>query len=234
MKPQDSHTQRRVVISVIGLNSTLRRVDIERPLPRWAYNEPGQVSVPRPAATVILVRGDAQRLEVLLVQRSPRSRFMGGVWVFPGGSVDASEGDGDGALRAAAIRETAEEAGITLADAALVPFSRWITPAVIAERYDTHFFLAQVDDTQAVTVDGHEVVDHRWVDPTAALTAYRAGEIDLVFPTIAHLKQLSAFASVSELLAHAADRDIVPIEPRVTRSDERTRLVLPGEPGYEE
>ena len=54
---------------------------------------------------MILLRGGAEALEVLLVKRTPKARFMGGVWVFPGGAVDAEEGDGDEAHRAAAVRE---------------------------------------------------------------------------------------------------------------------------------
>src|SRR5690348_10949659 len=92
----------------------------------------GPVSVPRPAASVILLRGGAERLELLLVQRNPEARFMGGAWVFPGGAVDPGEGDGDGSLRLAAVREVAEEAGIELGGPdVLVPFSRWITPALV-------------------------------------------------------------------------------------------------------
>ena len=53
---------------------------------------------------------------MLLVQRTPKARFMGGVWVFPGGAVDAGEGDGDDAHRAAALRELQEEAAIALED----------------------------------------------------------------------------------------------------------------------
>src|ERR1039458_4923271 len=90
----------------------------------------GSETVPRPAATVILLRGGADAIEVLLVQRNPQSRFMAGAWVFPGGAVDRSEGSGDEALRAAALRELAEEAGIWLAGAdELVSFSRPVTPA---------------------------------------------------------------------------------------------------------
>src|SRR5690348_8079625 len=95
--------------------------------------EPGQQihtgpeTVPRPAATVILLRGGDLELEVLLVQRNPEARFMGGAWVFPGGSVDRDEGAGPAALRAAAVRELSEEAGIELGDPEqLIPFSRWI------------------------------------------------------------------------------------------------------------
>ncbi len=83
-------------------------------------SEPGQAlstgapAVPRQAASVILLRGGEQALELLLVRRTPEARFMGGVWVFPGGAVDADEGAGEEAHRAAAIRELREEAGITL------------------------------------------------------------------------------------------------------------------------
>src|SRR6185437_6097481 len=167
------------------------------------YN-PGPVTRPRQAATVILLRGESTGLEVLLVRRTPKARFMGGVWVFPGGAVDTSEGAGDEAHRAAAIRELREEAAIALDDpAALVKFSRWITPAQVKIRFDTHFFLAPVPDGQEPHIDGEECVDLGWFSPQAALRAHRAGELPLVFPTIKHLQQLSGFRSAQALLEHA-------------------------------
>ena len=103
----------------------------------------GAATAPRLAATIILLRGVSDTLELLIVKRNPAARFMGGVWVFPVGAVDRHEGDDDAALRTAAVRELDEEAGIRLPDpAALVPFSRWITPAEVKTRFDTWFFLA--------------------------------------------------------------------------------------------
>jgi 8-oxo-dGTP pyrophosphatase MutT (NUDIX family) len=196
------------------------------------YN-PGPPTEPRQAATVILLRGGAQRLEVLLVRRSPQSRFMGGVWVFPGGAVDAGEGEGDGAHRAAAIRELREEASIALDDpAALVKFSRWITPAQVRIRFDTHFFLAELPPGQSASIDGSECVDVGWFSPQDALASHRHGELDLVFPTIKHLEQLGAFASVDALLSHARGREVLPVQPRVVLEGEVARVLLPGEPGY--
>jgi 8-oxo-dGTP pyrophosphatase MutT (NUDIX family) len=196
------------------------------------YN-PGPATTPRQAASVILLRGGAQSLEVLLVRRTPQARFMGGVWVFPGGAVDAHEGDGDGAHRAAAVRELREEAAIALSDGqALVAFSRWITPAQVQIRYDTHFFLAALPDGQQPKIDGEEVVDLGWFAPQAALDAHRAGEIALVFPTIKHLEQLCGFSSVDALLAHAHARDVQPVEPKVVLEGEVARVLLPGDPGY--
>src|SRR5256714_13590007 len=196
-------------------------------------HNPGEPTRPRQAATVILLRGGGEALEVLLVRRSPQARFMAGVWVFPGGAVDAGEGEGDDAHRTAAIRELREEAAITLEDPhALVKFSRWITPAQVKIRFDTHFFLAPVPDGQEPHIDGEECVDLGWFSPQAALRAHRAGELPLVFPTIKHLEQLSGFRSAQALLEHARGLDVHPVEPRVVLEGEVARVLLPGEPGY--
>jgi 8-oxo-dGTP pyrophosphatase MutT (NUDIX family) len=196
------------------------------------YN-PGPATPPRQAATVILLRGGSENLEVLLVRRTPEARFMGGVWVFPGGAVDAGEGHGDEAHRAAAIRELCEEASIVLEDpGALVKFSRWITPAEVRTRFDTHFFLAPIPAGQEPAIDGEECVDLGWFTPEAALEAHRGGDIVLVFPTIRHLEQLSKFPSVDELLSYAGERDVQPIEPRVIVEGEVARVLLPGDEGY--
>jgi 8-oxo-dGTP pyrophosphatase MutT (NUDIX family) len=192
------------------------------------------VAEPRQAATVIVLRGGDRAVEVLLVQRTPAARFMGGVWVFPGGAVDSAEGEGDTAHRLAAVRELQEEAAITVDDPArLVRFSRWITPAQVAIRFDTHFFLVELPAGQEPRVDGSECVDLRWLTPRVALEAYARDDLPLVFPTIKHLEQLSAFGSASELLAHARGRDVQPVEPRVVMEGEVARVLLPGEPGYE-
>jgi 8-oxo-dGTP pyrophosphatase MutT (NUDIX family) len=204
----------------------------ERPGPGETYN-PGPATLPRQAASVILLRGGAEDLQVLLVKRTPHARFMGGVWVFPGGAVDAGEGDGDEAHRIAGVRELREEAAIVLDDpAALVKFSRWITPAEVQIRFDTHFFLAELPPGQEPRVDGEECVDLGWFTPSAALEANSAGEIQLVFPTIKHLEQLRDFASVDSLMAYARGREVQPVQPRVLLEGEVARIVLPGEPGY--
>ena len=90
------------------------------------------VMVPRPAATLILVR---EGMEVLMLQRTQNAAFLGGAYVFPGGSLDPQDSDmhrvvglteaqanerlqlasGAIAYYVAAIRECFEEAGILLA-----------------------------------------------------------------------------------------------------------------------
>jgi 8-oxo-dGTP pyrophosphatase MutT (NUDIX family) len=97
---------------------------------------------PRYASTIVLVRADERgTFDILLTRRPPRMRFLGGVYVFPGGAVHESDyssrmlqrcrglsgaearqilgGDYDEALAlghwVAGIRELFEEVGILLA-----------------------------------------------------------------------------------------------------------------------
>ncbi len=194
----------------------------------------GAVTEPRQAATVMLLRGGERDLEVLLVKRTPKASFMGGVWVFPGGAVESHEGEDDLAHRKAAVRELHEEAGIVLkGPAELVRFSRWITPAEVKVRFDTHFFLARLPHGQEPKVDGEECVDLGWFTPAGALEANARQEISLVFPTIKHLEQLAEFTNVVELLRYAAGREVLAVQPRVVLEGDGGRVVLPGERGYE-
>jgi 8-oxo-dGTP pyrophosphatase MutT (NUDIX family) len=196
------------------------------------------IAEPRPAASLILLRrGGRHRdrgVELLLVRRSPEASFMPGVWVFPGGAVDADECTGDAAHRAAGVREVEEEAAIALPDPdALVRFSRWITPAIVAIRFDTHFFLAAAPEDAEPRPDGGETVDFGWFTPRGALEAHVRDEILLVFPTIKTLEQLDEFSTADELLEWAAGREVEPVQPQVIGDGPAARLVLPGEPGYD-
>ncbi len=209
-------------------------MEFEKPAPGEELNESAEATPPRQAASVILLRGGSQALELLLVQRTPEARFMGGFWVFPGGAVDAHEGEGDEAHRLAAVRELEEEASVGgIAPAELVKFSRWITPAVVQIRFDTHFFLASAPADVSPVVDGSEIVDLVWHTPQGALEAYGREELPLVFPTIKHLEQFAGFESADALIAHAAQQTVRPVEPRILIEGEVARVILPGEPGYD-
>ncbi len=190
----------------------------------------GPPAAPRPAATVVLLRGGAGPAEVLLVRRTPRARFMGGAWVFPGGAVERGEGAGNAALRAAALREVAEEAGLVLPGPdVLVPFARWITPERIATRFDTWFYLVPAPEGQEAEPDGQEVVAVRWLAPARALEEHAAGALSLVLPTLKTLEQLASFPSADALLAWGRAREVRPVLPRVEGSGEAARVVLPDD-----
>ena len=97
-----------------------------------------QPLVPRPAATLVLVRDAGDGMEVFMIRRTQSAAFMGGAHVFPGGGVDASDASdelaahchglddaeasrllglerGGLAYWTAAVRECFEEAGLLLA-----------------------------------------------------------------------------------------------------------------------
>jgi 8-oxo-dGTP pyrophosphatase MutT (NUDIX family) len=154
--------------------------------------------------------------------------------VFPGGAVDADDGSGEAAHRAAAIRELREEAGVGgIGPADLVRYSRWITPELLRVRFDTHFFLALAPAGSVARCDGHECVAERWDAPDVLLADYERGALTLAFPTLRHLEQLAAFGSAGELVEHARTHDVRPVLPSVVHSGEIARLVLPGEAGYD-
>lgn len=200
---------------------------------------PGAPTTPRPAASVILLRRgsrhESRGLEILLGRRTQHASFMANAWVFPGGAVDrkAAAGDPDDAeYRATAARELEEEASVRLDDLdALVPFSRWITPREVKVRYDTWFYLALAPPHAAPTPDGEEIVELSWFEPQAALDRGAAGEMLLVFPTIKQLEALRGYATADEALI--AEREIIPILPKVGVVDGEQRILLPGDPGYD-
>jgi len=202
---------------------------VDRPPPGEELNE-GEVTQPRASASLILLRDSPAGPEVLLVQRNPEQRFMGGAWVFPGGATH----DDDADERATALRELAEEAGIDLAAGAeLVRYSRWITPAQVRRRFDTHFFVTRAPDGAEPRIDGAECVGVRWIRPGDALAEAERGELMLVFPTIKHLEQLARHPSVDHALQTARARRVQPVEPRVLVEGGVAQVLLPGEPGYD-
>jgi len=197
----------------------------------------GEPAVPRPAASVVLLRRGgkhAQRaLEVLLLKRTERAKFMPGVWVFPGGAVDEGEGADEAGFKACAVRELEEEAGIALPpEEELVLFSRWITPEVVSRRFDAWFFLALAPAHTPPRPDMVETTEAAWFEPATALEAQAAGELVLAFPTIKQLESLLPFATADEALAAHRETTIEPILPKVIGTEQDNRVVLPGDPDY--
>ena len=84
-----------------------------------------------PASTVLLVRDTAAGLETLLMRRNSTLSFAEGMWVFPGGRIDEADHPPAGprrsrrAARAAAVRESKEEADLEIDEASLVHYSHW-------------------------------------------------------------------------------------------------------------
>lgn len=113
-----------------------------------------EARAPRDSATVLLLRDEAEGLEVFMVRRHLNSDFVGGAYVFPGGGLDPADLEPEVLARlagvpdaeaarlglpverarahwVAAIRETFEEAGVLLAGPGGAPVAMR-TPAEMA------------------------------------------------------------------------------------------------------
>jgi 8-oxo-dGTP pyrophosphatase MutT (NUDIX family) len=193
----------------------------------------------RPAATVMIV-DDRPDLHVLLLRRRAGSQFVPGMDVFPGGGVDAADGAPTGrralddaaasarlglssgglAYWVAAVRETAEEAGLRLAVDALHYAARWVTPPGPPRRYDTRFFVAALPAGQTPVADQSEAVHAEWVRPAQALDDFASGARAMLPPTAGMLRILASYANSAELLRAAQRAE--------SAADQRVRLVALG------
>ncbi len=190
-----------------------------------------------PAATVVLVRDGDSGLETLLLRRNSALAF-GGMWVFPGGRIDPADRHGSPdtdalqAARRAAIREAREEAGLTIAEDALVPLSHWTPPAVAPKRFLTWFFVAPAT-SDAVTIDRGEIHEHLWLPPADALARRDALEIELAPPTWVTLAWLRAHPNVAAAVAAAAAQAPERFETRIAMSPDGPVALWHGDAGYD-
>lgn len=131
--------------------------------------------------------------------------------------------------------DVCREEGLRLAVDQVHYFAHWITPMGAPRRYDTRFFVAAAPPGQVPAHDQGETIAAEWVSPSDALARHREGDIELIFPTIRNLQAISRFATTSELLAAAAAAARIPtILPRVVADGPGIRILLPGDPGYDD
>ncbi len=190
-----------------------------------------------PAATVCLLRDGSAGVEVLMLRKTSKIAF-GGMWVFPGGKIDAADypedRDLEQAARTAASREAAEEAALRVTAEELVWFAHWTPPPNTPKRFATFFFLTHTDQDDVIEIDGGEIEDHRWISPGEAISKHREGEIDLAPPTWVTLFHLSKFSPAAAVVDHFRARDARVYETHVgVRSDGVRVAIWAGDAGYE-
>jgi 8-oxo-dGTP pyrophosphatase MutT (NUDIX family) len=141
------------------------------------------------------------------------------------------------AARASALDRSAPFAGLMAREGllpatdALVPFARWITPAFLPKRFDTHFFLALAPPDHALAHDGRETVDSVWIAPRDALEQ-KGERFKLLFPTERNLWKLARHADAASALAAARAAPVVTLLPERTEVDGGPGLRIPLEAGY--
>jgi len=109
--------------------------------------------------------------------------------------------------------------GLVVDDGSLVPLTHWITPEDESRRYDARFLVAGIPKGQRTyEVDG-EADRVAWIRPIDAMTAWQSGELDMWIPTVATMRLLTETDSVTEALAAARKRTIVPRMPHPVETD---------------
>jgi 8-oxo-dGTP pyrophosphatase MutT (NUDIX family) len=135
----------------------------------------------------------------------------------------------------ARLLEICEREGLQLAVDQIHYFSHWITPVGPPRRYDTRFFVTAAPPEQVPLHDDRETIANTWIAPQEALDRHAAGEFEIIFPTIKNLEAIARFEKSADLLAAAAAIEEVPtILPRITTDGHGVRILLPGDPGYDE
>jgi 8-oxo-dGTP pyrophosphatase MutT (NUDIX family) len=163
-----------------------------------------QPVTPTEAASLVILRGPVDAPDVLLGRRRDTARFMPGYFVYPGGAVDAPDialadsGWPGSRFHCAAIRETWEEAGVSLAKPGTLPshlididpcftalnemglrpahealqyIARAITPSSSPIRFDTRFFLAGTEDLHGTATAIGELPEVAWTPVVSALSS---------------------------------------------------------------
>ncbi|MFC8201245.1 NUDIX hydrolase [Streptomyces sp. NPDC057298] len=124
--------------------------------------------------------------------------------------------------------EFLDRRGLVLRSDLLGAWTRWITPEFEPRRYDTWFFVAALPKGQRTRNASTEADRTVWIRPADAMDGYDKGDLLMMPPTIATLRQLGAYASAAEALAAAPGRDMTPVLARARLEDDELVLSWPG------
>jgi 8-oxo-dGTP pyrophosphatase MutT (NUDIX family) len=124
--------------------------------------------------------------------------------------------------------EFLDRRGLVLRSDLLGAWTRWITPEFESRRYDTWFFVAVLPEGQRTRNASTEADRTVWIRPQEASDSYDNGELTMMPPTIATLRQLAPHTTAAETLAAAPARDMTPVLARARLVDGQIVLSWPG------
>jgi len=130
--------------------------------------------------------------------------------------------------RDVSFAEFLERRGLALRSDLLGAWTRWITPEFEPRRYDTWFFVAALPEGQRTRNASTEADSTVWIRPGEAADAYDKGDLLMMPPTIATLRQLRSYATAAEALAAAPERDLAPVLAKARLEDGELVLSWPG------
>jgi 8-oxo-dGTP pyrophosphatase MutT (NUDIX family) len=187
-----------------------------------------------PAATVVLLRDGAAGMETLMLRKNSKIAFAG-MWVFPGGRIDAEDGAGtedpQQRARVAAAREAMEEAALEIEPGSMCWFSHWTPPALGNRRFETWFFAAPAPEGE-VCIDDGEITDSQWITPAQALGKHRSGDIELAPPTYVSLHYLAQHRCTETALVALDAQEPRYYATQIGRSGNDLVAMWAGDAGY--
>ncbi|MET9124379.1 NUDIX hydrolase [Streptomyces sp. NPDC004528] len=124
--------------------------------------------------------------------------------------------------------EFLDRRGLVLRSDLLGVWTRWITPEFESRRYDTWFFVAALPDGQRTRNASTEADRTVWIRPEDATDGYDKGELLMMPPTVATLRQLVPYGSAADVLAAAPARDLTPVLARARLENGEVVLSWPG------
>ncbi|MDT0308486.1 NUDIX domain-containing protein [Streptomyces sp. DSM 44917] len=134
--------------------------------------------------------------------------------------------------RELAFADFLERRGLAVRGGLLALWARWVTPAWDPRRYDTTFFAAVLPDGQRTRNASGEADHAEWLRPADALAGHERGELLMMPPTVATLRELAACATAAGALAAAAGRPAAPVLAEAR--EEGNGDVVVRWPGYAE
>ncbi|SDS16602.1 NUDIX hydrolase [Actinopolymorpha singaporensis] len=129
--------------------------------------------------------------------------------------------------------ELLERRGLVLRSDLLAAWDHWITPRVEERRFDTRFFVAALPAGQQPRDVSGEADRVAWMRPADALASVHRGEMRMLPPTYLTLASLTDLPDVEAALAAAGERTIRPVQPRVRRTPDGGRWVLPWDADWD-
>jgi 8-oxo-dGTP pyrophosphatase MutT (NUDIX family) len=187
----------------------------------WA----ARLGVDEPGAQAIVcaaVRETYEEAGVLLAGPTPTS-------VVGDTTGDDWEADREALVaRAFSFAEFLDRRDLVLRSDLLGAWARWITPEFEPRRYDTFFFVAALPEGQRTRNASTEADRTVWIAPGEATAGYDKGDLLMMPPTIATLRQLSPYGSAADALASAPERDLTPVLAQARFEDGELVLSWPG------
>lgn len=192
------------------------------PTRAWWANRLGTDETSAQAVVCAAVRETYEEAGVLLAGPTPDTVV---------GDTTGEDWEADRAAlvtRDLSFAEFLDRRGLVLRSDLLGVWTRWITPEFESRRYDTWFFVAALPEGQRTRNASTEADRTVWIRPADAADGYDKGELLMMPPTVATLRQLIPYDSAAGVLAAAPARDLTPVLAKARLENGEVVLAWPG------